>query len=74
MTLTIYSDDFDENDSISDGFCGDVFVEDHSGGKRFRKNLSGAMKWIVENNIKINEIVFNYRDENTQMFKKFQLT
>jgi hypothetical protein len=71
MTLTIYTNDYDTEDSISNGFSGDVFIENGTTGIWFKKDLSGALKHIVKNNIEISEIMFCYRDSNDQMFKKF---
>lgn len=68
MTLTVYTNDFDEKDSISDGFSGDVFIEDKTSGKHFRKNLSSALKYVADNNIHLDEILFCYRDGEEQKF------
>jgi hypothetical protein len=73
MTLTIYTDDYDIGDSISDGFSGDVFIENGNTGVMFKKDLSKALKHIVDNKIEIDEIMFCYRDLNDHMFKKFNV-
>lgn len=73
MTLTIYTNDYDTEDSISNGFSGDVFIEDGNSGKHFQKDLSNALKYLVQHNVEINEILFCYRDGNDQMFKKFMI-
>lgn len=72
MTLTVYTDDFDDEDSVSKGFSGKVFVEGKSHGKSF-DSLSHSLKHIVENNIEIDEICFNYRDGKYQMYKRFDV-
>ena len=76
MTLTIYTEDFDEKDAISDGLCGDVFID--GAEKRFYRgtlsqNLSDALKCSLEENIDINEIVICYRSKNEQRFRRFSV-
>jgi len=66
MTLTIYSDDYDEKDSISDGMSGKIFLDpgknDNGIGTDFGKLLSDALMHVVNENVKIDEIVFCYKD------------
>lgn len=76
--LTIYSDDFDEKDEISEGFSGRVFLDPGTGenvsGVAFG-NISEAMKYLVETKIEVDEIMFCYLDETKgQMFKKFKVS
>lgn len=78
MTLSIYTEDFDEEDSVSDGFSGMVFVENKTCGKDFKKdslseNITDALKYVLENGVSIDEIVLNYRDGNEQKFKKMKI-
>lgn len=74
MMLTIYSNDFDSNaDMLNGGFSGDVFVENSISGERFHgshDNLNDAMKFIIKNDIDIDEITYNYVDDGNQMFKR----
>ena len=76
MTLTIYTEDYDEKDEISDGFCGDVLLD--GAEKRFyagtmSENLSEALKCSLDERINIDEIVFCYRDGNEQKFMRFNI-
>lgn len=74
MTLTIYSNDFDSNDNVlNGGFSGDVFVESSISGERFHgssDNLNNAIRFIIKNDIVIDEITYNYVDDGNQMFKR----
>ena len=68
MTLTIYSDDYDERESVSDGMSGKVFLDPGKDDKEkigtdFGKLLSDALMYVVNENVKIDEIVFCYRDK-----------
>lgn len=80
MTLTIYTDDYDEQDSISDGMSGRVFLDTDENeteirGIDFGKKLSDALMHVVNTNTKIDTIMFCYRDKNLgQMFKKFKIS
>lgn len=81
MTLTIYTDDYDDQDSISDGMSGQVFLDvdenDKSEirGTAFGKIMSDALMYVVNTNTKIDTIMFCYRDKNLgQMFKKFKIS
>lgn len=60
MTLTIYTEDFDK-DAVNGGYSGKVFVEDTRGGETF-DNLDGALAFISSNRIKLDAVLFNYRD------------
>lgn len=67
MTLTIYSDDYDEVDSVSDGMSGRVFLDPGKDDKEeigtdFGKLMSDALMYVVNSNVKVDEIVFLYRD------------
>jgi hypothetical protein len=78
MTLTIYSDDYDESDSVSDGMSGRIFLDpgkdDAERGTAFGKLLSDAMMHIVNSDVKIDEIVICYKDRKSgQMFKRFKI-
>lgn len=75
LTLTIYTDDFDTKDGISNGFSGNVFLE---GRKRFSdggvsRNLGDALKEIRDlgPSDPVDEILFCYRDGDAQWFRKF---
>jgi hypothetical protein len=67
MTLTIYSDDYDEVDSVSDGMSGKIFLDpgknDNGIGTDFGKFLSDALMYVVNENVNIDEIVFCYKDK-----------
>ena len=67
MTLTIYSDDYDEMDSASDGMSGKILLDpgkydEEKIGTDFGKLMSDALMHIVNKNVKIDEILFCYRD------------
>ena len=77
MTLTIYSNDFDDPQGGNRGFSGNVFVENGTEGISFsdnpETNLSRALRKISEGGIKIDEVVFNYRGgDGDQMFLKLK--
>ena len=79
MTLNIYTEDFDESDSISDGFCGDVFVDGGSDGMSFRdgslsENLTSALEKISGNVPGIDGILFCYRSGGEQRFVRFSVS
>ena len=81
MTLTIYTDDYDEKDSISDGMSGQVFLEVDENNKTeirgiaFGRLMSDALTHVVNTNTKIDTIMFCYRDKKLgQMFKKFKIS
>ena len=81
MTLTIYTADYDDQDSISDGMSGHVFLDvdenDKSEicGTAFGKLMSDALMHVVNTNTKIDTIMFCYRDKKLgQMFKKFKIS
>ena len=81
MTLTIYTDDYDEQDSISNGMSGKVFLDDDENdkseirGTSFGHLMSDALMYIVNTNTKIDTIMFCYRDKKLgQMFKKFKIS
>ena len=75
MTLTVYSEDFEKGENISNGgFSGCVFLDGKNGGTSFSRNLSDALTYICNNKIEINEICFNYRNGDEQMFKRFNVS
>ena len=77
MTLTIYSEDYDERDAVSDGMSGAVFLDPCGGegdGIHFGKRLSDAMTYIANNRVKVDDVVFCYRDGKCgQMFMRFNV-
>jgi len=72
MTLTVYTDDFDKEDSVSKGMSGKVFVEGKGSGRSF-SSLSESLKHIIDEKIEIDNICFNYRDGDYQMYKRFDV-
>ena len=76
MTLTIYSEDFDQEDSVSDGLSGRIFLDPNCGEKEgrgipFGRDLSEALKRISRENIPVEEILFCYVDGEDQVFRRF---
>lgn len=74
MTLTIYADDFETESLPNGGLGGRVFVEDGSNGVPFSRSISSALGWIVENGVRIDEILFCYRKGDEQMFRRFSVS
>ena len=74
-TLTIYSPDYDSKENIvNNGMSGKAFLDmDNRIGKPF-PDMDKALDYIVENNINIDQIEFNYLSEDAQMFKKFNVS
>lgn len=72
MTLTIYTDDYDEFDGLSKGMSGHVFLDPNGPsetGAAWRR-LSEAMTDTADR--RIDEICICYRDRKQgQMFRKF---
>ena len=79
MTLTIYSEDFDRKDSVSDGLSGRIFLDPNGREKEgrgipFGRNLSEALGRISRENIPVEEILFCYVDGEDQVFRRFFVT
>lgn len=74
-TLTIYTPDYDSKENIvNNGMSGKAFLDmDNRIGTPF-PDMDKALEYIVENNILIDQIEFNYLSEDTQMFKKFNVS
>ena len=74
-TLTIYTPDYDSKENIvNNGMSGKAFLDmDNRIGTPF-PDMDKALEYIVENNITIDQIEFNYLSEDTQMFKKFYVS
>ena len=74
-TLTIYTPDYDSKENIvNNGMSGKAFLDmDNRIGTPF-PDMDKALEYIVENNITIDRIEFNYLSEDTQMFKKFNVS
>ena len=74
-TLTIYTPDYDSKENIvNNGLSGKAFLDmDNKIGTPF-PDMDKALEYIVENNIAIDQIEFNYLSEDTQMFKKFSVS
>lgn len=72
MTLTIYSNDYDENqDVVNKGMSGKIFLENKFLGHEF-KDIDSVLKYIIDNDIEIDEMVYCYQKNNEQQFKKFK--
>lgn len=74
-TLTIYTPDYDSKENIvNNGLSGKAFLDmDNRIGTPF-PDMDKALEYIVENNIVIDQIEFDYLSEDTQMFKKFSVS
>lgn len=74
-TLTIYTPNYDSKENIvNNGMSGKAFLDmDNRIGMPFL-NMDKALEYIVENNIAIDQIEFNYLSEEVQMFKKFSVS
>ena len=74
-TLTIYTDKFDSQENIlNDGMSGKAFLDmDNQLGRPFL-SIDEALEYVIENNIPIDGIDFNYLNKDgIQMFKKFNV-
>ena len=76
-TLTIYTPNYDSKENIvNNGMSGKAFLDmDSRLGTPFQ-DMDKALEYIVENNIAIDRIEFNYlsSSEEVQMFKKFSVS
>ncbi len=74
-TLTIYSRRYDLNENVTNGgMSGKAFLDiDNKLGTPFI-NMDSALDYLMENNIPIHRIEFNYMDKyGIQMFKRFDV-
>ena len=74
-TLTIYSRKYDLNENvINGGLSGKTFLDiDNKPGAPFTC-IDNALDYVVENNIPIHRLEFNYvGSDGAQMFKKFNV-
>ena len=74
-TLTIYSGKYDLNENIvNGGMSGKAFLDmDDKLGTPFCC-IDDALDYLMENNIPIHRIEFNYVDKDgAQMFRKFEV-
>ena len=72
MTLTIYTDDYDESDGLSKGMSGHAFLDPNSPSEIGAAwgSVSDAMADTADR--RIDEICICYRDRKQgQMFRKF---
>jgi hypothetical protein len=74
-TLTVYSSNFDKGEAIvNNGMSGKVYLDmDNMLGMQF-KDMDEALEYIVNTNLPIQRIEFNYVDKDgIQMFKRFMV-
>lgn len=74
-TLTIYTEKYDLNENaVNNGMSGKAFLDmDNKLGTPF-DNMDSALDYLMENNIPIHRIEFNYVDKDgVQMFRKFEV-
>ncbi len=74
-TLTIYSGRYDLNENmVNGGMSGKAFLDmDNKMGTPFN-SMDSALDYLMENNIPIHRIEFNYVDKDgVQMFSKFDV-
>lgn len=81
MKLTIYSHNFDNGENVvNNGFNGNVFVEadDGKSGTPFNRcdedNLAEALRYMVVNECKLSEIVYNFKDDGVQKYIKLRIS
>jgi len=72
MTLTVYSSDFEDGQGMTNGgFGGQCFVEDKTDGvpfSNFPDNILAALRHIKENGIRIERMVYNFKENGEQRF------
>ncbi len=73
MVLTVYSNNYDSYSYVvGRGMSGKVFIENGKSGKEFA-SVEKALDYVAKTNIQLDEIVYCYQLNGTQMFKKFPL-
>ena len=73
VIMTVYSNNYDMYSYVvGRGMCRKVFIENGKTGKEF-KSVESALDYVVKANIQLDEIVYCYQVNGTQMFKKFKI-
>lgn len=73
ITLTVYSNNYDAYSYVvGRGMSGKVFLENGKSGREF-ESVEKALDYVAKTNIQLDEIVYCYQVNGTQLFKKFPL-
>lgn len=73
MTLTIYSNNFDNYTYVvGRGMSGKVFLENGKTGREF-KSAEAAIDFIAKTGVVLDEIVYNFQVNGKQMFKRLKI-
>lgn len=72
--LTIYTPDYDDGENmVNNGMSGKAFLDvDGMAGIPFC-SITSAISHIVENDVQIDQIEFDYPSKDGQKFKKFRI-
>lgn len=74
MTLTIYSNNFDDYSYVvNHGMNGKVFLEADGQGKEF-KNAAQALEYVVLNGLSLDKMTLCWQRNGQQFFKSFKVS
>lgn len=73
IIMTVYSNNYDSYSYVvGRGMSGKVFIENGKTGKEFN-SVERALDYVTKANIQLDEIVYCYQVNGTQLFKKFKI-